>query len=68
MGRLKKFDEFLQEKAKVAVLADYSGTPPSSPPANGKYPDHKGQAGGGGNPYKAAGKDKGLVMAEPDGK
>lgn len=65
---MKKFNEFLQAKAKVAVVADYSGTPPSAPPINGKYPDHKGQVGGGGNPYKAVGKDKGLVMAEPDGK
>lgn len=68
MERLKKFNEFLQAKAKVAVIADYSGTQPSTPPVNGKYPEHKGKVGGGGNPYKSSTKDKGLVMAEPDGK
>lgn len=68
MDRLKKFNEFLQAKAKVAVIADYSGKSPSAPPTNGKYPEQKGAAGGGGSPYKASTKDKGLVMAEPDGK
>jgi hypothetical protein len=68
MERLKNFNEFLQAKAKTAVVADYSGPTPTKPPVNGKYPDHKGQVVGGGSPYKPSTKDVGLVIAEPDGK
>lgn len=71
MDRLSKFNEFLEKKAKVALMADYTAKTPAKPPANGKYPDQPKNTGvSGAQPYHAPGatKDKGLVMAEPDGK
>lgn len=69
----RKWSEFkdaknagLDGKAKVALMADYTGKTPEKPPENGKYPEQPANTGSV-LPYANKGNDVGLVQAEPDG-
>lgn len=64
---MKKFCEFLDEKAKVTTVADYDGVLATKPPADGKYDGVKSTKEAK-LPYKGKGEDKGLVSADTDDK
>lgn len=64
---MKKFCEFLDAKAKEAVVADYKGVLAVTPPKDGKYPATPVKEGEK-LPYKGKGEDQGLMSVDNDDK
>jgi hypothetical protein len=63
---MKKFADFLKDKAAVAQVADYKGPTPSAPPEHGKYPATPKSAGVK-RTYKGKGEDPGQMAVKSDG-